>query len=53
MKLSGATPVILETTAAQGKRALVKGFLGRALGHFIFSLMGFKRISFTNNFQRL
>ena len=27
--------------------------LGRALGHFIFSLIGLKRILFTNIFQRL
>ena len=28
-------------------------FLGKALGHFIFSLIGLKRILFTNIFQRL
>ena len=27
-------------------------FLGRALGHFIFSLIGLKRILFTNIFQK-
>ena len=27
--------------------------LGRALGHFIFSLIGLKRILFTNIFQQL
>ena len=27
--------------------------LGRALGHFIFSLIGLKRILFTNIFQKL
>ena len=27
--------------------------LGRALGHFIFSLMGLKRILFTNIFQKI
>ena len=27
--------------------------VGRALGHFIFSLIGLKRILFTNIFQRL
>ena len=29
------------------------GLLGRPLGHFIFSLIGLKRILFTNIFQRL
>ena len=29
------------------------GLLGRALGHFIFSLIGLKRILFTNIFQKL
>ena len=28
-------------------------FLGRALGHFIFSLIGLKRTLFTNIFQEL
>ena len=27
--------------------------LGRALGHFVFSLIGLKRILFTNIFQKL
>ena len=30
----------------------VEGLLGRALGHFIFSLIGLKRILFTNIFQK-
>ena len=30
-----------------------EGLLGRALGHFIFSLIGLKRILFTNIFQKL
>ena len=29
-----------------------EGFLGRALGHFVFSLIGLKRILFTNIFQK-
>ena len=32
---------------------LVRILLGRALGHFIFSLIGLKRILFTNFFQKL
>ena len=31
----------------------VRGLLGRALGHFILSLIGLKRILFTNIFQKL
>ena len=30
-----------------------EAFLGRALGHFIFSLIALKRILLTNIFQRL
>ena len=33
--------------------ALEPCFLGRALGHFIFSVIGLKRIFFTNIFQKL
>ena len=33
--------------------ALNQGILGRAFGHFIFSLIGLKRILFTNIFQKL
>ena len=32
---------------------MVWGFTGRALGHFRFSLIGLKRILFTNIFQKL
>ena len=31
----------------------IRTSLGRALGHFIFSLIGLKRILFTNIFQKL
>ena len=43
-----------ETLGVQGFRVLHRvPFLGRALGHFIFSLIGPKRILFTNIFQKL
>ena len=35
------------------RRIFESNILGRALGHFIFSLIGLKRILFINIFQKL
>ena len=34
-------------------KGIGSNILGRALGHFVFSLIGLKRILFTNIFQKL
>ena len=44
---------VFQSKVSQSGFAMVSAFLGRALGHFIFSFIGLKRILFTNIFQKL
>ena len=42
-----------DVVVLSGLLLFIRVLLGRPLGHFIFSLVGFKRILFTNIFQML